>query len=157
MKLFLLNVLLAISWSALTGSTSLLNFLAGFAIGYVALGLTQAGRPSDDYFRRLPRVVRLVGFFLQELAISGLRTVREVLSPIRRSRPQIIYVPLEIRDRNQILVLSQLLSLTPGTLVLEVSPASDALLVHTMFVDDPDVFRREIRTGFERQVREALS
>ncbi|WP_237067123.1 Na+/H+ antiporter subunit E [Microbulbifer guangxiensis] len=157
MRLFLLNILLAISWSALTGIATLLNFLAGFVIGYLALAVSHPLLGDREYFRRVPRVLRLLLFFLKELVLSSLQAVYEVLSPTLHSRPRIVRVPLEIRDDNQILVLANLISLTPGTLVLEVSPDRDALYVHTMFVDDPDVFRREIREGFERQVMEAMS
>jgi len=157
LKLFLVNILLAISWSALTGSATLLNFLAGFAIGYVALAATRGRRRGDGYFRRLPRALGLLLFFLRELAVSGLRTTREVLSPVRRCHPKIIRVPLEIREPQQVLTLVQLLSLTPGTLVLDISPQENALTVHTIFVDDADAFRRAVRDGFERRVREVLS
>ncbi|WP_323846527.1 Na+/H+ antiporter subunit E [Microbulbifer magnicolonia] len=157
MKLLLVNILLAMSWSALTGSASLINFLTGFALGYLALAVTRGRRHGETYFRRLPRMIGLLGFFLRELAASGLRAVREVLSPVRRSRPQIIRVPLALRDRHQILTLAQLLSLTPGTLVLDIAPEQDAFYVHTLFVDDADAFRDEVRSGFERRVAEALS
>lgn len=157
MKLFLLNILLAISWAALTGSATLLNFLAGFGIGYVALAVTRGRLHGDSYFRRLPRALGLLLFFLRELVVSGLRTTREVLSPVRRCRPKLIRVPLAIREPHQVLTLVQLLSLTPGTLVLEVSPEGNLLTVHTIFVDDADAFRREVRDGFERRVREVLS
>lgn len=156
MKLFLVNILLAISWSALTGNTSLVNFLFGFAIGYGALALSPVDSGRGEYFRRLPRVLRLLLFFLLELLVSALRTTREVLSPVRRSRPQVIRVPLTLQERNQVLILSQLITLTPGTLVLDVTPEADALLIHTMFAVDPEEFRRELRLGLEQRVREAF-
>ncbi|MFI2812692.1 MULTISPECIES: Na+/H+ antiporter subunit E [Microbulbifer] len=156
MKLFLLNILLAISWSALTGNASLLNFLAGFAIGYAALALSPLETGGRDYFRRLPKALGLLIYFLRELLVSGWRTAREVLSPVRRSQPRVIRVPVELRERNQVLLLSQLISLTPGTLVLDVSPTANALYVHTMFVGDPEQFRRELREGLEKRVREVL-
>lgn len=157
MRLFLLNILLAISWSALTGNATLLNFVAGFLIGYLALAVSHPPPGERDYFRRVPQMLLLMLFFLRELVMSSLLAVREVLSPSLRSRPRIVRVPLEIRDHTQILVLTNMISLTPGTLVLDVSPDNDALYVHTMFVNDPDSFRREIREGFERRVREAMS
>ena len=156
MKLFLVNILLAISWSALTGNTSLVNFLLGFGIGYAALALSPVETGSGDYFRRFPHVLRLLLYFLLELLVSSLRTTREVLSPVRRSRPQLIRVPVSLQERNQVLVFSQLLTLTPGTLVLEVTPEADALIIHTMFAVDPDVFRRELRLGLEQRIREAF-
>ncbi|MCY3733260.1 MAG: Na+/H+ antiporter subunit E, partial [Chloroflexi bacterium] len=56
----------------------------------------------------------------------------------------------------QITVLANLISLTPGTLSLDVSPDGTTLYVHDMFADDPDETRRMIKGGFERLVREAM-
>jgi len=53
-------------------------------------------------------------------------------------------------------VLANLISLTPGSLSLDVSPDGKTLYVHAMFADDPDETRRRIKTGFERLVREAM-
>ena len=156
MKLFLMNILLAISWSALTGNASLANFLLGFAIGYAAIALSPVSPGRGDYFRRLPRILALLVFFLCELVVSGLRTTREVLAPVRRSRPRVIRIATGLRERNQLLLLSQLVSLTPGTLVVDISPEADALYVHTMFVTDEETFRREIRDGLEKRIREAF-
>lgn len=156
MKLFLLNILLAISWSALTGNASLGNFLVGFALGYGALALSPVQTGRGDYFRRLPRVRRLLLSFLWELLVAGLRTTREVLSPVRRSRPRVIRVHTDLRETNQVLLLSQLVSLTPGTLVLDVSPDASELTVHTMFVADEEKFRHELRSGLEKRVREVF-
>ncbi|GMG87081.1 Na+/H+ antiporter subunit E [Biformimicrobium ophioploci] len=157
MNLFLLNTLLAIAWSALTGSASLMNFLVGFIIGYAALQVSNFQSAREKYFRRVPKTISLSVFFLRELVLSSLRVAQEVLSPKMLSTPRIMRVPLEIRDPNQILVLTSLISLTPGTLVLDVTPENDAMIVHTMFVEDPEAFRREIREGFEYRVREAMS
>ncbi|MCY4509815.1 MAG: Na+/H+ antiporter subunit E, partial [Acidobacteria bacterium] len=49
-----------------------------------------------------------------------------------------------------------LISLTPGSLSLDVSPDGRTLYVHEMFAEDPDETRRRIKTGFERLVWEAM-
>ncbi len=56
----------------------------------------------------------------------------------------------------EITLLANLVTLTPGTLSLDVSEDRSTLFVHAMFVDDPDVLRREIKHGFERRVLELL-
>ena len=88
--------------------------------------------------------------------LSSLRVVWDVLTPRHLSRPAIVVVPLDARTDLEIAVLANLVSLTPGTLSLEVSDDRSALYVHGMFVDDPDAFRREIKDGAERRVLEAL-
>lgn len=156
MKLFLMNILLAISWAALTSDASLVNFLMGFAIGYIAMALSPVRKLSNDYFRRLPRMLALLVFFLRELVTSGLRATYEVLSPVGRSEPSVIRVDTDLRHRSQLLLLSQLVSLTPGTLVLDVDEEKGALYVHSMFARDSEAFRQELRAGLEKKVREAF-
>jgi multicomponent Na+:H+ antiporter subunit E len=79
-----------------------------------------------------------------------------VITPGHQSRPGIIAVPLDIEEPVQITVLANLISLTPGSLSLDVSPDGTTLYVHEMFLDDPDETRRRIKEGFERLVREAM-
>jgi multicomponent Na+:H+ antiporter subunit E len=53
-------------------------------------------------------------------------------------------------------VLTNLITLTPGTLSLDVAADHRTLYVHVMDVEDPDTVRREIKEGFERKVLKAL-
>ena len=53
-------------------------------------------------------------------------------------------------------MLANVITLTPGTLSLDVSEDRRTLYVHGMFVDDPEAFRREIKDGFERRIEELL-
>jgi multicomponent Na+:H+ antiporter subunit E len=57
---------------------------------------------------------------------------------------------------NEITMLSNLLTLTPGTLSLDVSADRKVLYVHAMYIDDVDEVRRKIKEGFERRILEVL-
>lgn len=92
-------------------------------------------------------------FYLWELLISSLRVAYDVLTPTLHMRPAIIAVPLDLRSDLEITLLAHLVSLTPGSLSLDVSPDCRTLYVHVMFVgDDVDAARREIKQKFERRV-----
>ena len=54
------------------------------------------------------------------------------------------------------MLLANLVSLTPGTLSLEVSEDRRVLYIHAMFVDDRDALRRQIKDGFERRLLEVM-
>ena len=95
-------------------------------------------------------------YFLWELLASSFQVAWDVITPVHRSNPAIIAVPLDIEDPKEITVLANLISLTPGSLSLDVSPDRSTLYVHDMFVDDPDETRKRIKTGFERRVQEAM-
>jgi multicomponent Na+:H+ antiporter subunit E len=69
-------------------------------------------------------------------------------------RPAIVAVPLDLTSDFQITLLANLITLTPGTLSLDISDDKKILYVHGMYVDDVDEFRRSIKQGFEKRVQE---
>ena len=156
MKLFQLNLLLAGGWCALLGTFDLGTFVWGFLLAFAALSLSSPMFGQTAYFKRALLAARLGAYFLYELVVSSLQVAWDVITPGHRSRPGIIAVPLELEEPIQITVLANLISLTPGTLSLDVSPDGKTLYVHEMFLDDADEARRAIKTGFERLVREAM-
>lgn len=100
----------------------------------------------------IPKAVLFAGFILRELVLSTLRVAWEVVTPAKKRRQGIIAVPLDVKTDLEISLLANLITFTPGTLSLDVSSDRSVLYVHTMFVDDPDELRREIKDGFERRV-----
>jgi len=156
-NVFALNLLLALVWAALNTQFTLGSLATGFALGFIALWLC---RPllgvNSSYFVRFWRVLRLGCYFLYELLLSSLRVAWEVLTPQQISTPSIVEVPLEAAHDLEILVLSNLISLTPGTLSLDVSEDRSRLTVHAMFAGDPDSLVRTLRDGMIRRVREVF-
>lgn len=156
MTMFLLNTLLALAWIALTGTVTPVNLAIGFVVGFGLLWLTQRLMRPSNYFRKVPQVIGFVLFFLWELLQANLRMLVIVLSPRPAIRPAVVAIPLDIRSNAEITLLANLISLTPGTLYLDVSQDRCVMCVHTMHVDDLDDFRRSIKDGFERRVMEVL-
>ena len=154
MNYFLLNILLALAWGALTGDFSPINLLAGFVFGYAALWFMKFIMLSSSYFAKVPQVIYFILMFGWEILKANLRMAYYVLAPIDKMNPGIIAIPLDITTDLQITMLANMITLTPGTLSLEVSTDRQVLYVHNVQVTDPDVFRQEIKEGFERQVLE---
>jgi len=155
-NVFALNTILALGWAALVGSFTLPSLLAGFGIGYLALWTLRPLFRDSSYFERVWRVLRLALLFVYELVVSSLRVVWDVVTPTHLSRPGIIAMPLDAEGEGEILLVASLISLTPGSLSLEVSPDRKTLYVHAMFVEDPDALRRQLKQGLERCVIEAM-
>ena len=156
MNLFQLNLLLAAGWCALFGTFDLGHLLQGFLLAFAVLSIASPLYGRTAYFRRVLLMTRLGAYFLYELVVSSVQVAWDVLTPTPRSRPAIVAVPLDLVDPAQITVLAILISLTPGSLSLDVSPDRKTLYVHQMFVNDPDEARNRIKTGFERLVREGM-
>lgn len=157
MTLLLWNLALALAWVALTGRFAPDNFLLGFLLGYGVLLFTHRARGSSPpYFRKLPHVLGLILFFLWELILSSLRVAYDVLTPTHHMRPGVVGIPLDLQTDMEITLLANLITLTPGTLSLEVSPDRRTLYLHVMYIDDAEAVRRRVKEGFERRIREVF-
>ncbi|MHA7885969.1 MULTISPECIES: Na+/H+ antiporter subunit E [Roseicyclus] len=155
-NVFALNILLALAWAALTGNITLGGLAVGFVIGSGCLWLTRSLFPGcESYFRRATKWAKLIVLFLYELVVSSLQVVWDVLTPQHKARPGIISVPLTVRREMDVLLVTNLITLTPGTLSLDVTEDGETLYIHAMFADDPDEIRRQIKDGMERWVIEA--
>ena len=90
----------------------------------------------------------------QTLRANRWQTFRTVSLPLMR--PGVIGIPLDAKTDLEITMLANVISLTPGTLSLDVSPDRKTLYIHAMYVVDPDELRREIKDGLERRLMELL-
>ena len=157
MNLFVLNLLLALVWAVLVAELSPASFFFGYVFGYAALWLAQPvlGGPNS-YFLRVWRILRLAAFFIYELFLSSLRVAWDVATPGTGSVPDIIELPLDVQSDLEIMLFSNLISLTPGTLSLDVTEDRKTLYIHAMFADDPKALVAELKAGLERMVLEVF-
>jgi multicomponent Na+:H+ antiporter subunit E len=156
MTTFLLNILLAMSWIALTGTFTPTNLIIGFVLGYAVLAITQRLMAPSGYFSRVPKVLSFALFFLWELANASVRVAIAVVLPRMNIRPAVVAVPLDVRSNGAISLLANLITLTPGTLYLDVSADRRVMYIHIFHVDDLDEFRQHIKHSYERRVMEIL-
>jgi multicomponent Na+:H+ antiporter subunit E len=158
MKGLLWNVLLALAWAAVNGQFTLGSLLTGFALGFAILLLLRRVVGAPDYAYKARQAFGLAGFFVWELVLSNLRVAYDVITPNYRMRPGVVAIPLDVTTDAQITLLANLITLTPGTLTLDVSDDRRTLYLHAMYVgEDVDAFRRGIKEGFERRILEVLS
>jgi multicomponent Na+:H+ antiporter subunit E len=150
---FLWNLILALVWAAATGEFSLPNLLVGFAFGYAILYFVRRELGTGWYVARVPRAVGFVFFYLWQLIKSNVRVAYDVMTPGYQIRPGVIAVTLDAETDAEITLLANLITLTPGTLALDLSADRRTLYVHVMYLD-PDVekTRREIKEQLERRV-----
>ncbi|MBK5926346.1 Na+/H+ antiporter subunit E [Rhodobaculum claviforme] len=157
MNPFVYNFLLAFCWAAMTGDFSLGGLVTGLVFGFFALWIVQPLVGMDRfYFLRVWRISRLTAYFFWELFLSSVKVAADVLRPVPRNTPRIITMPLDVKTDMEILTLTNLISLTPGTLSVDVSEDRSELIVHAMFADDPEAEIANLKSGMERMVLEAF-
>jgi multicomponent Na+:H+ antiporter subunit E len=156
MTSLLANLLLALTWGAMTGDFSVGNLAVGFLFGFVALYASQRIFGQSAYGTRMIKVISFVGFYLRELVMANVRVAADVVTPQHLARPAVVAVPLDAQTDAEITVLANLMTMTPGTLTLDVSDDRRVLYIHAMFVEDPERFRRQVKDNFERRVLEMM-
>lgn len=154
--MLLLNILLAMVWTSLVGDFRPGSFLAGFALAHLLLWLTAGGSARSRYFEKPWQLARFAAFFLWALVRANLRVAYEVITPTMRMCPGIVAIPLDVQTDAAITLLTNLVTLTPGTLGVDISADRRTLYVHAMYAHDADAVRREIKEGFERRVEALL-
>jgi multicomponent Na+:H+ antiporter subunit E len=108
------------------------------------------------FFVRIWKLCALGVYFIIELVLSSFKVAWDVITPRHHARPGILAVPLDVRSDAAVTVLANLVSLTPGSVSLDVSEDRGTLFVHAMFIDDVEDARTEIKEKMERRVKEAL-
>ncbi|MEO1747200.1 MAG: Na+/H+ antiporter subunit E [Pseudomonadota bacterium] len=157
MNLLLANVLLALAWAGVSGSFGLANLLFGFVLGALALSLIREQVGSVGYFSRLRRVASLAVLFVYELVLSASRVAWLVVNPAPMNlKPGIIAYPLKVDRDFEITLLANLITLTPGTLSVDVSNDRTQLFIHALDCSDPESIKEDIANGFERKILEAF-
>jgi multicomponent Na+:H+ antiporter subunit E len=148
------SILLALAWAALQGNITLGNLLVGYGVGYVILALlAKGGVMPSTLASRTGRALGLAGFFAWELVLANVRVAADVLRPRTGIQPAVLGIPLDVTSDGEILLLSMLINITPGSVTIDLSEDRRTLYVHVMHMTNADATRREIKGGFERRVK----
>lgn len=156
MRMFLWNILLALIWAAMIGALTPVNLILGFVLAYFVLLLAQPVLGRSGYFSKVGQALGFLFWFAWALLLSNVRVAHDVATPGHFSRPGIVAIPLDAKTPFEITLFANLISLTPGTLSLDVSSDNKTLYIHAMYIDDPDSLRHEIKEGLEKRLLELL-
>ena len=152
---FLANIALAIVWCLLTGSVDEWNFLGGMFVGALVITAYSHATGSGRYLGRAVELARFLGYFVVILVRSNLQIAWEVLTPRMHQSPRIIRSPVDGLTTGQLTALASAITLTPGTLVVDVSPDGRWFYIHCMYARDRDAAVAEL-DELSRRMREQV-
>jgi len=101
---------------------------------------------------KIPRALFLILYFLWEVVLANVRVAICVLSPLRNLKPGFVAIPLAAKTDAEITFLANMITLTPGTLTVDVSDDRKTLYIHSIFAEDPKAVRDQIKHNFERRL-----
>ncbi|OCA88144.1 cation:proton antiporter [Bacillus sp. FJAT-27225] len=153
----LLNVVLALLWMFIKVSYGPIDFIKGYIFGLLVLFVLRRFFEGRFYLFRIWSWVKLTLIFFKELLLSNIAIIKIVLKPKLDMRPGIFALETELTKDWQILLLSSLITLTPGTLVISVSDDNKILFVHAMNIGEIEEEIQSIKNTFERAILEVSS
>lgn len=153
----LLNVVLAFLWMFIKVSYDPISFIKGYIFGLLVIFVLRRYFHSRFYLFRLWSFIKLIFIFIRELILSNIAIVKIVLKPKLDMRPAIFAMDTALTKDWQITLLSSLITLTPGTLVIDVSEDNKTLFIHAMNIGEIEDEINSIKNSFEKAILEVSS
>lgn len=151
----LLSLTLVLVWIGLVNTFTLGNLILGSAIGLIVPMVTAAYWPDRPKLARPLKIVEYCLVVLWDIIVANVQVAMIIL--FRRERTihsKWIPVPLELTSAEAITVLAGTITMTPGTVSATLSADGGCILVHCLHTDDPDSVRDEIKSRYERRLKE---
>lgn len=153
---FILNLFIAALWFLLKDdpNASFSTFVAGFLVGIGILYVMHRFFGTRFYLRRVAKIFKLILLFIQELILSSVSVLNQVLTFKLSIKPGIFTYQTRLQGDWEVTTLALLLTLTPGSVVMEVSEEGDVFYIHAMDLEETkDSVIRSI-DKFERAILE---
>lgn len=151
----ILSVVVALVWVALANSLSPGTLLLGAALGVAIPLYTRRYRPARVTIRRPGRILGYLAIVAWDILVSNVQVAGLILF---RSGPALrsvfVSVPLDLTTPEAVAVLTGTITLTPGTVSADLSADGRAVLVHCLDAADPDAVVRQIKTRYERRLKD---
>lgn len=149
----LINIFIAVLWMFFQDDWSVLTFFGGYLAGLFVLFILRRYFKHKFYIFSLINVLRLLLLFLIELFSSSIFVMKEVIRPKITITPGIFKMETELESDIEITLLSLLLTLTPGSVVMEVLPKQRMLYIHGM--NNPESKAAVIKSAerFEKAIK----
>lgn len=142
---FVFNLFIAVLWMLLKDENEahFTTFFTGFLIGIVILYIMHSFFGTQFYLRKLLAIAKLLCIFIWELILSSLVVLRQICNPKLSITPGIFTYRTALQSEGEITALALLLTLTPGSVVMEISPNGKEFYIHAMDIEQSksDVLR----------------
>ncbi len=130
-----------------------MSFTSGYLIGLLILFGLQRFISSKYYLFTLLDVLKLFLLFIAELFTSSMVVIGKILQPKINIKPGILSLDTSLQGDVEVTLLALLLTLTPGSVVIEISPDNKVLYVHAMDIPELSDGVRRSQIRFERAIK----
>ena len=134
-----------------------------FSMGHIILGaflawsiplFTRNFWPEEMTLKHPILAIRFLLVVLFDIVVANMQVARMILFPSDKLKPAFMVFPLEIEKDFTITLLANTISMTPGTVAVDLSEDRKTLLIHALHVDDIDAALAEIKQRYEVPLKE---
>lgn len=151
----LLSLSLVVMWLLLQQTVSVGHILLGSIIAVGAGKAMQALQPETPRVRNIGAILTLFGLVVVDVLRSNMAVATITISGRRHQpHPAFIVLPLQLKDRLGLAVLSVILTATPGSAWLEYNPAHNTVLLHVLDLVDEKSWVEMVKFRYERLLLE---
>jgi multicomponent Na+:H+ antiporter subunit E len=143
-------------WVMLWGNVSTANVISGLAVAVTVLAVSRLPRRSDTAtsVRISPlAALHFAGFFVYKLVEANVFLAWEIVTPKNQINTGVVEVPLRTESNLATMIVANVITLTPGSLVLESVGSPPVLYVNVLHLHDLDRVRRDLLYIEELSVR----
>lgn len=144
-------------WLAITNAGSFGLVLLGSGLAILIPRLTRGFWPNAIRLVHPLRAMRFFALFVMDILIANWTVARLVIIAPGKLSPALIEVPLDLRDPFLASLLGSIVSLTPGTVSIDVDQTRWILLVHALDAPDPQAVVDEIKNRYEKAIKEMFA
>lgn len=149
----LINLFIGFLWMFLQDDWSALSFLSGYLVGLVVLFVMRKFFSSQYYLFTVQAVINLFLLFIYQLFASSIVVIQRIIKPKLDIKPGIVAFETDLERDIEVTLLAALITLTPGSVVVEISPDNKVLYIHAMDIPElsDGVFLSKLK--FEEAIR----
>lgn len=152
-----LSAAIFLLWAALTNAASLGTLLLGALLALLLPLITRPFWPDAPRLAHPGTALLLAVRVAVDIVVANGAVARRVIGPVDRLKPAFIEIPLDLRDPFVATILASIVSLTPGTVSIDVDQARWVLCLHALDAPDPAALIREIKQRYEAPLKEIFA
>ncbi|TVQ17003.1 MAG: Na+/H+ antiporter subunit E [Bacteroidetes bacterium] len=107
-----------------------------------------------SFLLRVFRFVLFIFYYLKELVLSSLYVAWDIITPTDLMKPGIVEVPVDLKSETAIIAFANLISMTPGSLTMDMSPDKKKIYIHAMYLHDKQEFIDKMKNELEHKIRQ---
>lgn len=150
----LINLFVAFLWMFFQDEWSILSFIGGYFVGLLVVFSLRRFFPTSFYLRKLLAAIQLFLVFFRESVVSSIDVIRHVIRPKLNITPGIFKLETELESDLEVTLLALLITLTPGSVVMEVTPDRKVFYVHALKLPESIDAVNASKVKFEKAIKE---